>query len=55
MHLFKKSLKYAFAYAFMQIHIYPKPSDNIFTKMYLQTSKAQKKVQSFKNFEIFFG
>jgi len=27
MHLFKKWLKYAFAYASMQMHNYPKPSD----------------------------
>jgi hypothetical protein len=29
MHLFIKWLKYAFAYAHMQMHNYPKPSDNI--------------------------
>ncbi len=32
MHLFKKWAKYAFAYASMQMHNYPKPSNN-----YLQT------------------
>ena len=29
MHLFQKHLKYAFAYARMQMHNYPKPSDHI--------------------------
>jgi len=28
MHLFKKWSKYAFAYASMQMHNYPKPSHN---------------------------
>ncbi len=28
MHLFEKWLKYAFAYAYMQMHNYPKPNYN---------------------------
>ncbi len=28
MHLFKKQSEYAFAYASMQMHNYPKPSNN---------------------------
>ncbi len=28
MHLFKKLSKYAFAYASMQLHNYPKPNNN---------------------------
>ena len=30
MHLCKKWLKYAFAYASMQMHNYPKPNNNTF-------------------------
>ncbi len=31
MHLFKKCLKYVFAYALMQMHNYPKPSNKVAT------------------------
>ncbi len=37
-HLFKKWSKYAFAYASMQMHNYPKPSDNTNTMIILTSS-----------------
>ncbi len=41
MHLFKKWSKYAFAYTSMQMHNYPKPSNNL--ENALQYSKSMHK------------